>query len=139
MRKNLSMDYDHIGTYATDLFSDVAADQIRNHPVDVPLFMYLAHLAPHAANAGDPLQVPDDELAQFEYISNEKRRKYAAMVSRMDKGIGKVVAALNEKDMLSNSVILFFCDNGAPIVGEHSNEGSNYPFRGVIYIHTFFI
>lgn len=125
------MNYALNGTYATDLFSDVAADQIRNHPVDVPLFMYLAHLAPHAANAGDPMQVPDDELANFGYIANEKRRKYAAMVSRVDRGVGRIVSALHEKQMLENSVILFFCDNGSPVVGEHSNEGSNYPFRGV--------
>lgn len=132
------MNYNHNGTYATDLFSDVAADQIRNHPADVPLFMYLAHLAPHVANEADPLQVPDDELSRFEYIADEKRRKYAAMVSRMDKGMGKVVAALQDKDMLANSVILFFCDNGSPAVGQHANEGSNYPFRGVIGKQKYF-
>lgn len=131
MRANLTMHYESKGTYATDLFSDVAANTIQNHPADVPLFMYLAHLAPHAANAADPLQVPDDELAHFGYIGDEKRRKYAAMVSRVDKGVGKIVDALAQKDMLANSIILFFCDNGSPVVGEHSNAGSNYPMRGV--------
>lgn len=133
MRKNMSMYYESKGTYATDLFSDVAVDTIRNHPSHIPLFMYLAHLAPHAANAADPMQAPKDELSRFDYITDLKRRTYAAMVSRLDTGIGKVVAALKENNMLENSVVLFFCDNGAPVVGEHSNQGSNYPLKGVSF------
>lgn len=53
-------------------------------------------------------------------------------ISILDDSIGKVVNALKEKQMLENSVILFFCDNGAPIVIDHSNGGSNSPFKGVI-------
>lgn len=131
MRKNLSFSYDTNGTYATDLFTQVAVDTIRNHNQERPLFMYVAHLSPHAGNDADPLQAPADELEKFSYISNENRTKYAAMVSKLDAGIGKIVSALNENDMLSNTIILFFCDNGAPTVGQHSNAGSNYPFRGV--------
>lgn len=52
-------------------------------------------------------------------------------VSVLDDSVGKVVNALKEKQMLDNTVILFFCDNGAPIEGEYSNGGSNNPFRGV--------
>lgn len=131
MRKNLSINYDTNGIYATDLFTQVAVDTIREHNQNQPLFMYLAHLSPHAGNDDDPLQVPDDELEKFSYIANENRRKYAAMVSRLDAGVGHVVSALNDSGMLSNTIILFFCDNGAPTIGQHSNAGSNYPFRGV--------
>lgn len=52
-------------------------------------------------------------------------------VSILDDSIGKVVNALQENQMLDNSVILFFCDNGATIEIEHSNGGSNSPFKGV--------
>jgi len=38
---------------------------------------------------------------------------YAAMISRMDKGIGKIVNRLEEKGMLDNTFILFLQDNGA--------------------------
>lgn len=37
---------------------------------------------------------------------------YAAMITRMDKGIGKIVEKLNEKEMLENTLILFLQDNG---------------------------
>lgn len=37
---------------------------------------------------------------------------YAAMITRMDKGIGKIVEKLKEKGMLENTLILFLQDNG---------------------------
>ncbi|MDN3690465.1 arylsulfatase [Cyclobacterium jeungdonense] len=37
---------------------------------------------------------------------------YAAMITRMDKGIGKIVDKLKEKGMLDNTLILFLQDNG---------------------------
>lgn len=49
----------------------------------------------------------------------------------MDKSVGNVVAALAERDMLQNTLIIFVSDNGAPTVGASKNYGSNFPFRGV--------
>lgn len=134
MRKNLTIHRETKGIYATDLFTDVAVDTILNHDQKKPLFMYLPHLAPHAGNEYDPLQAPDDELAKYDFISDPNRRKYAAMVSRLDTGIGKVVGALKKSGMLENSIIVFFCDNGAPTLGQHSNAGSNAPLKGVSII-----
>lgn len=54
-----------------------------------------------------------------------------AMVSLLDKSVGSVVAALREKRMLQNSIILFMSDNGAQTEGIHANHGSNFPLRGV--------
>lgn len=49
----------------------------------------------------------------------------------MDEGVGKIITALNDANMLANSVVIFYSDNGAPTLGVHSNSGSNYPLRGV--------
>ncbi len=38
---------------------------------------------------------------------------HAAMVERMDRGIGRIVAALRERRMLDDTLILFLSDNGA--------------------------
>lgn len=56
------------------------------------------------------------------------------MVSRLDKSVGEVVAALRRRKMLDNSIIVFMSDNGAPTIGIYNNTGSNYPLRGVIKI-----
>lgn len=131
----MEMHYETKGIYATNLFGDVAVETIQKHNTDKPMFMYLSHLAPHAANYFDQLQAPEEDIAKFMYIKDEKRRKYAAMLSRLDVSVGRVVGALKDRKMLENSVILFFCDNGAPIVSEHENGGSNYPFKGVLKLY----
>ncbi|XP_030763576.1 arylsulfatase I-like [Sitophilus oryzae] len=130
MRRNMTVDWDAKGKYTTTLLTEEAVKNIRQHNTDNPLFMYLAHLAPHAGNDWDPLQAPDEEIAKFAHIQDPERRIYAAMVSLLDKSVGAVVAALREKHMLENSIIIFMSDNGAAPEGVHANHGSNYPFRG---------
>lgn len=120
MRKNASVHWETIGQYATDLFSQKAVETIENHDKSKPMFMILSHLSPHAGNEYDPLQAPPEEIEKFNYIRNKDRRTYAAMVSKLDEGVGKVVQALDDNNMLEDSVILFLSDNGAPVVGnEH--------------------
>lgn len=121
MRKNFTVNWDTIGHYATDLFTEEAVRTIENHDQSNPMFMFLTHLAPHTANEYDPMQAPEDEIKKFDYIQDKDRRVYAAMVSRLDAGIGKVVKALDDNEMLDNTIILFMADNGAPIFGEQSN------------------
>lgn len=43
----------------------------------------------------------------------------------------QVVAALQERDMLRDSVIVFTTDNGGPAAGFNQNAASNWPLRGV--------
>ena len=58
---------------------------------------------------------------------------FLGVVATLDKSIGRVVDALNKKDMLKNTIILFISDNGAQTEGPlYQNFGSNYPLRGVI-------
>lgn len=118
MRKNLTVDWDAIGQYATDLFTENAIETINKHNKSQPLFMILGHNAPHAGNEYALLQAPEEEINKFTYIQNENRRVYAAMVSKLDESVGKVIAALEQNKMLNNSIILFMSDNGAPIHGK---------------------
>lgn len=119
MRKNLTVDWNSVGTYATDLFTEKSVETINNHNKSEPMFMMIAHLAPHAGNEDDPLQAPVEEINKFKYIHDKKRRTYAAMVSKLDESVGKVVEALEYNKMLDNTIILFMSDNGAPIEGEN--------------------
>ncbi|EFA02715.1 arylsulfatase B [Tribolium castaneum] len=130
MRRNMTVDWSAQGKYSTTLFTDEAVRLIREHNTENPMFMYLAHLAPHSGNDDDPLQAPDEEIAKFGHIADPERRIYAAMVSMLDKSVGSVIAALRDKHMLENSIIVFMSDNGAKPDGIHANHGSNYPLRG---------
>ncbi|XP_051172962.1 arylsulfatase B-like isoform X2 [Leptopilina boulardi] len=131
MRRNMSIAWDTAGKYSTDLFTDEAIRLIDEHDQRDPMFMYLAHLAPHTGNQDNPFQAPDEEIAKFSYIQDPERRIYAAMVSKLDQSVGDVIAALRRRGMLDNSIIVFLSDNGAPTMGIHSNRGSNYPLRGI--------
>uniref|UniRef100_A0A1B6GFH0 Sulfatase N-terminal domain-containing protein n=1 Tax=Cuerna arida TaxID=1464854 RepID=A0A1B6GFH0_9HEMI len=59
------------------------------------------------------------------------------MVSKLDESVGRVVAALQTRYMLDNTIIVFMSDNGAPSKDTTSstfnfypNWGSNFPLRG---------
>lgn len=65
------------GIYATDLFTEEAKRVIEDHNTDKPLFLLMSHLAVHTGNEDNPMEVPDEELEKFQYITDPKRRTYA--------------------------------------------------------------
>jgi arylsulfatase A-like enzyme len=121
------------------LFGEEAARVIEEHDATTPLFLYLAFTAPHT-----PYQAPQEYLDHFAQIEDPNRRAYAAMISVMDDGVGKVVAALESRGMRDNTVILFQSDNGGVtnslFAGDTEVEGGlpadNTPYRdgkGTLY------
>ncbi|KAH1011935.1 hypothetical protein HUJ04_001203 [Dendroctonus ponderosae] len=121
------------GQYATDLFTEKSLDVLEAHNASEPLFLYLGHLAAHAGANGTELGVKNitqtDE--KFGYIEDPRRRRYADVVSELDKSVGLVVKKLSDKGMLNNSIVLFLSDNGAQTIGIYENHGSNYPLKGL--------
>jgi arylsulfatase A-like enzyme len=107
--------------YLTDAFSDAAVEFI-NESHEQPFFLYLSYNAPHA-----PLQATDAYLSRFPDIKDPKRRTYAAMVSAMDDGVGRVLAALKERGLDDNTLVFFLSDNGGPT---QNNGSRNTPLRG---------
>jgi arylsulfatase A-like enzyme len=57
------------------------------------------------------------------------------MLSRLDQCVGDVVAALAERRMLNNSIIIFSTDNGGPAAGFNLNAASNWPLKGVNFLY----
>ncbi|XP_061401355.1 arylsulfatase B [Musca vetustissima] len=130
-RRNLDLECPEPGSYVTDLLTSEAERIImENSASKKPLFLLVSHMATHAANDDDPLQAPDEEIEKFGYIKDEKKRIYAAMASKLDESVGRIVKALDRAQMLKNSIVLFFSDNGAPSVGLYHNSGSNWPLKG---------
>jgi arylsulfatase A-like enzyme len=111
--------------YLTDVFTDRAVDFI-NRQKSSPFFLYLAYNAVHT-----PMQAPEKYLARFPKIADARRRTYAAMLSAMDDGVGRVLATLRETGLEKNTLIIFFNDNGGPTMpGTTINGSSNAPLRG---------
>jgi arylsulfatase A-like enzyme len=112
-------------TYLTDAFTDRAVDFIKRQKSQ-PFFLYLAFNAVHI-----PMQATDKYLARFTNIADDQRRTYAAMLSAMDDGIGRTLAALRAEGLEENTLIIFFNDNGGPtMAGTTINGSSNAPLRG---------
>ena len=93
--------------YSTTLLGDDAVKLIKEHDPATPLFLYLAFNAVHT-----PYQAPQEYLDQYKNIEDPSRRAYAASATAMDDQIGRVIAALEQKKMLDNTLIIFQSDNG---------------------------
>lgn len=77
MRRDLTVAKDFDQIYATTLFTNKALDVITNHDKNVPLYLQLNHLAPHAGNEDAPMQANPEDIAKFSYIPDVKRRTLA--------------------------------------------------------------
>jgi arylsulfatase A-like enzyme len=130
--------------YSADLIAEQQLAFIRDH-ADQPFFLYVPTTVPHLA-----LQVPADEpsLAHYqEHFGDEApylggrgyvpcRRPlstYAAMVTRMDREVGRIVKLLDERGLTDDTIFVFTSDNGAssPGTGGIDTErlDSNGPYR----------
>ena len=106
--------------YITDAFSREAVNFVQRNQ-DGPFFLYLAYNAPHG-----PLQATEKYLKRFDHIEDKDRRTYAAMVSAVDDGVGKLLNELNELGIEQNTLVFFLSDNGGP---EQHNSSDNGPLR----------
>ncbi len=114
-------------TYSHDLMAADALEFVQRNR-ERPFFLYLAFTIPHAK-----LQVPDlGPYAGESWPDPEKR--FAAMITRMDADIGRLVRLLRDLKLEENTLIFFASDNGAMDGGDgHVSEyfNSNAGLRGV--------
>lgn len=108
--------------YLTDELTDAAVNYINKQVENDQHFMlYLAYNAPHT-----PMQATEKYLSRFPNIEDKRRKTYAAMVSAVDDGVGKVLAALENHGIDENTIVVFLSDNG----GASNNASDNGPFKG---------
>ena len=134
--------------YSVDLVAKQVVEFIEKSDEE-PFFAYVALNAPHT-----PLQAKEEDLKKHGFDSaklmkdfeaggaqmgefnspdygqkgrgNTARQTYAAMVTGMDRAIGKIMEAINNQGLAENTVIWFLSDNG----GDIDYGGSNLPLRG---------
>jgi arylsulfatase A-like enzyme len=112
--------------YFTDAFGREACEFIERHKEGKPWFLYLAFNAVHT-----PMNATDDRLSKFTHIENKKRRTYDAMLYAMDENIGRVLKKLADTKQDENTFVVFFSDNGGPVMpGTTMNASTNTPLRG---------
>lgn len=108
--------------YSHDLFSAYALHAIRSF-ADRPFFLYLPYTVPH-----DKLEIPDlGPYANQNWDTNQK--VYAAMITRMDTHIGKLLNLLGQLGIDRRTIVFFCSDNGAANRYEGLFESSG-PLRG---------
>ncbi|MEM7514079.1 MAG: sulfatase-like hydrolase/transferase [Bacteroidota bacterium] len=97
------------GEYGPDLFVDYAAAFMKKHQ-DNPFFLYYPMCITH-----DPFLPTPDENGFEAYDPEEKRNDtthFGAMVTYMDKLVGRIKQEVDSLGLSENTLILFTGDNG---------------------------
>ena len=102
-----------------------------------PFFLYLPYTIPHANNelaakTGNGMEVPSDAPYTDEPWPQVEKNK-AAMITRLDRYVGSLMAKLKEHKEDDNTIVIFTSDNGP-----HKEGGvdpkffhSGGPLRGI--------
>ncbi len=120
--------------YADSRFADLAIDFIARKK-DEPFFLFLSCTSAHLL-----IEAPSEDVAAHAGKFRERdpavplNATYAAMVTRLDREVGRVLKALDDRGIAQDTIVVFSSDNGATF--EAGNKGtssfldSNWPFRG---------
>jgi arylsulfatase A len=129
--------------FSHDLMEAEALKFIRDHR-ERPFFLYAPFIIPHVA-----LQVPEDSLAEYRgrwedppytggrgYLPHpHPRAAYAAMVTRMDRSVGRILDLLKELRLDGNTLVVFSSDNGPTHGGVGGSDSEFFesagPLRGL--------
>jgi len=100
--------------YSHDLFSQAALEFIEEQ--DGPFFLYISYTIPHANNEASlynehGMEVPDYGIYADEDWPEPEKGK-AAMISRLDGDVGRILAKLKQLGLDDNTLVIFSSDNG---------------------------
>lgn len=102
--------------YFTDLINDRAVEFIRKN-AGRPFFLYVPHLAVHA-----PFQPPDrpGPAVTKQNMLQGSRADYKSMLERVDRGVGMILAQLEQLGLADHTLVVLSSDNG----GERWSDNS---------------
>ena len=125
--------------FSQDLFMAEALKFIEEtSDTGQPFFLYLPLTPPHANTAATGysqgiMETPPDGYGQYADESwDHAMKSYAAMVSYLDKDVGRLLDKLRELGIANDTVTFFTSDNGPHEEGDYRPEyfDSAGPFRG---------
>lgn len=121
--------------YSHDLVVDEALKWVQDNS-DEPFFLYLALTIPHANNegtrgTGDGMEVPDYGIYEERNWADPDKGQ-AAMITRMDRDIGRLLEILRTLNIDQQTLVIFTSDNGPHEEGGNDPElfDPNGPLRG---------
>ena len=106
------------GSYSGWMYNQHAVDVVKT--AKTPFFLNY-----WMQNTHGPFEVPPQYKALYKF-KDERLRTFNGMISVVDEAVGNVTAALKQRGLWNNTLIVYTHDNGAPLGG----GGSNFPFRG---------
>ncbi len=125
--------------YSTYVFADAACDFIERNK-DKPFFCYVPFNAAHFPNPSNKppatpclWQAPYEAFEKYGYSPDtlDERRRYRAVLTALDDGIGRVLDKLDQLKLTQNTIVIQLSDNGAFMMPSRGMEcASNYPLRG---------
>ena len=118
--------------YSHDLFANEALQFVEDHQ-DHPFFLYLALTIPHANNEAKNMGMEVPSLAEYaDQDWPQPQQGHAAMISRMDGDVGRLLDTLGELGLDSNTLVIFSSDNGPHKEGgaDPAFFNSSGPLRG---------
>lgn len=128
---------DYLPHQSSEIIIDHSIKFIEAHK-DKPFYINVWLSDPHSI-----LAPTDEQMSLYESESVKKQTKgrftsatqtYYAVITNMDKQVGRLLAKLDELNLSENTIVIFTSDNGpSPLWGwdtSHSGAGSVGPFRG---------
>lgn len=110
-------------TYIQQVFAEKTLEYIETQQ-EQPFFLYLPYTIPHG-----PFNPPDDAPYNEEDWPQQKKN-IAAMISMLDRDVGRILELLREKGIAETTVVFFTSDNG-PTGSADRYFNSSGPFRGI--------
>lgn len=109
--------------YSHHLFANETLAFISEQDKSQPFFLYLPYTLPHGKHV-----IPDD-APYTDMDWPEQFKNYAAMITLLDRDVGRIMQALDKHGLAENTLVLFMSDNGAnPAFAKFFR--SNGPLRG---------
>ena len=121
--------------YSHDLFVEEAIKFIDSNRQG-PFFLYLPLTIPHANNEGTRMNGNGAEVPEYGIYANrdwpDPDKGQAAMITRMDRDVGRILDHLKTKGIDDNTLVLFTSDNGPHNEAGHqlSRFNPSGPLRG---------
>ena len=120
-------------SYSADLFTNEALEFITRESKN-PFFLYLAITLPHANNelnrkTGNGMEIPSDAPYTNENWT-QPNKNFAAMVTKMDTDVGKILALLKQLKIDDNTIVIFTGDNGPQGTVEGSYDATFFNSTG---------